>query len=70
MTFYFTFGFGHSLRDHYVTIEAENAEAARKKMVRHHGQMWAFQYDEKSFAGQPEKYGITEIPLGTSNYWR
>jgi hypothetical protein len=59
--FYFTFGYGTPYRNSYIRIEAEDAGEARERMVELHGLKWAFQYDEKSFTGQAERFGLTEL---------
>lgn len=65
--FFFTFCMDHTLSDSFAVINAKDHSAARAIMVAAHGTMWAFQYDESRFAGQPEKYNLTEVPLGTKN---
>lgn len=62
----FTFGQGHTLRNNYVKAFADNAEAARQKMVTVYGQLWAFQYDNEKAAGVWE-YNLHEVPFGTVN---
>lgn len=54
---YFTFGFGHAHANGYVKIHGTYSEA-RAEMNRRYGGRWAFQYDERSFAEQPEQYGL------------
>lgn len=68
--FFFTFCMKSVLRNNYVEIEAEDAEAARAAMGESHGMNWAFCYTEDGFRGQPEKYGLTEVPLDTPNSTR
>jgi hypothetical protein len=58
----------HSLlRNNFVVIEAEDSEAARGIMFEKHGKLWAFCYNEDAFKGQPKRYGLTQVPLGTPN---
>jgi hypothetical protein len=55
------FAQGISLDHRYVIIEADDREEARAKMLNLFGRDWAFQYSEKEFAGQVEKYGLKEL---------
>lgn len=48
-TFYFTFNLLHPLRNHWIEIQAEDAELARDEMFRHFGMNWAFQYEDADF---------------------
>ena len=59
--YYFTFGLGTENKNKYVKIEAADYFAAREIMIGRFGLVWAFQYSEKEFAGQPEEYGLTEF---------
>lgn len=68
--FYFTFGMGYNLRNSYVVVEAENHQQARiafqearAKIDSMGGRLYAFSYTETEFAGQVEKYGLTEVPI-------
>ena len=63
--FYFTFGGAYNLRRNYVVIEAPDRTTARASMRAIYGRNYAFDYDEASFAHQPAKYGLTEVPFGT-----
>ena len=63
--FYFTFGQAYNLRNIYVVIEAETRDEARRVMQSIYGRNYAFDYDETSFADQPAKYGLTQVPFGT-----
>jgi len=60
---YFTFGGCHSTPNAYVKIYGTFSEA-RQKMINKFGVKWAFQYSEKEFKGQPEKYNLYEIDIG------
>lgn len=60
---YFTFMLGQGdLGFKFVKIEGTYAQA-RKKMVQEFGTRWGFQYSEKDFAGQAEKYGLSELVI-------
>ena len=63
--FFFTFGNNSNLAHCYMIIEAKDRDAARELMFLAYGRRWAFEYDEKSFEGQPERYGLGEVPVGT-----
>lgn len=63
---YFTFGFASNYRNGYVCITAKDYGEARHVMVEHFGLSWAFQYSEKEFAGQIEKYHLHEVPLNAN----
>ena len=62
--YYFTFGYGQydgSRRYKYVKIDAPTYGEAREEMVRRHGLVWAFQYNEKEFLPQIEQFGLSEL---------
>lgn len=61
--FYFTFGCGieQPHRNKFVKISARSPERAREIMFNTFGPEWAVTYDEASFAGQQERYGITQL---------
>jgi len=71
--FYFTFGQAYNLRSNYVVVEAENRDAAVRlfmaeradcsQTIANPERCWAFDYTEAGFAGQPEQYGLTEVPI-------
>jgi hypothetical protein len=63
--FYFTFGRAYNLRDNYVVVKDESRDGARRRVQAIYGRSYAFDYDEATFAPQPDKYGLTEVPLGT-----
>ncbi len=63
---YFTFGNGSILRNNFVVVPGTYDEA-RTKIAERYGNKWAFQYSQKDFEGQPEKYGLTEVEFGTEN---
>lgn len=60
--YYFTFLYVSENRNKYVRFYGTYSEA-RKKMLKHFGNKWGFQYTEKEFAGQIEKFGLQEIKL-------
>jgi hypothetical protein len=70
MKYYVTFGSGHhdthgrSLMHHYVVIEAEHEIEARQTMFSYFGPKWASIYTEAGFAGQVERFGLTELWIG------
>jgi hypothetical protein len=49
MIFMITFGQYHPLRNHWIEIEAIDAEAARMKSFDQFGPKWAFLYAAKDF---------------------
>jgi hypothetical protein len=57
--FYFTMQMKSEHANEYVEIEGEDYWDARKIMFEYFGSHWAFQYTEKDFEGQPEKYHLT-----------
>jgi hypothetical protein len=65
--FYGTFGVNHFLKANYVAFEALDEEDANNKMHEQYGHVWSFVYTAKDFEGQPEQFGITEVPFGTPN---
>lgn len=67
MRYFFTFGQNQTLARNYVVVESESYDGARVQMVSAYGTVFAFQYDEASFRGQPAKYGLLEVPFGTPN---
>ena len=75
--FYFTFGVGTNLGSNYVVVEAATRSEARAifraeraPIDLHGGTLYAFDYDEEQFAGQPEKYRLTEVPIYTPIRYR
>lgn len=60
---YVTYGCGSRLRNCFSMVEAETFQAAHAKVYEVCGTKYAFTYDEKHFAGQEEKYCLTEVPL-------
>ena len=71
---YFTFGFGHPLRNCFVVIEAPTNWDARLVMFELFGNLWAFDYSEYHWThsregvrypegDQAAHYGLRELPL-------
>lgn len=60
--YYFTFASASEYGNKCVKFYGTYSEA-REQMFKHFGDKWAFQYDEKEFAGQIEMYGLQEIEL-------
>ncbi len=63
MKLYVTYGFGSNLRNCYSVVEANNIPMAYDIIHEVCGPDYAFAYTEDHFAGQVEKYGLTEVPL-------
>lgn len=61
--FYITYGFGSNLANCFSVVEGENYGVARKEVDTVTSGKFAFMYDEKEFAGQQERYRLTEVPL-------
>lgn len=60
--YYFTFLYGSENRNKYVKFFGTYSEA-REQMFSHFGDKWGFQYTEKEFAGQIEKFGLQELKV-------
>lgn len=60
---YFTFccGIDKPYRNGYHVIEAVDSSSAREIMVSRFGMEWAFQYSEKDFEGQVERFHLYEV---------
>jgi hypothetical protein len=60
---YFTFScdIDDPHRNGYHVIETPSALVARALMMERFGKKWAFQYSEKEFEGQIEKYNLHEV---------
>lgn len=66
-TFFITFGTNHinpvtgeSLFKHFVSIPADNASHARRIVNHRLDGKWSSLYDSEQFAGQVDKYDLTE----------
>jgi hypothetical protein len=62
LTYIATFGAGHPMKNQYIGIIAENAEAARFAMFKTFGQKWGFIYEandpEHGVRVQEARWGI------------
>lgn len=74
--YFFTFGQAYNLANSYVVVEADTAEEARRQFTTVRadldemaGRCYAFSYDERDFAGQAERWGLSEIPIDAP-IWR
>lgn len=63
MKLYVTYGYGTHQRNNYSVVEAEDISECYRIIEAGAGQDYAFAYTEEDFAGQAERYGLTEIPL-------
>lgn len=63
MKVYVTYGFGSNLANCYSMVEGEDVSACYAEIDRVTDGKYAFVYDEENFKDQPEKYGLTEVPL-------
>jgi hypothetical protein len=63
MKLYVTYGFGSNLANCYSTVEAEDYSACYRIIEEVTQNKYAFAYSEERFAGQVERYGLTEVPL-------
>lgn len=52
-----------NLHDKYSVVEADSYAEARKQIHAIRGSDFAFCYTEEQFAGQPEKYGLSEVDI-------
>lgn len=62
-TWMFTFGWGQPNAGCVQPIKAEDAHAARLKMMQMHGRNWSFQYTEEDFLSKPLIAGYERLPL-------
>jgi len=60
---YVTYGLGSNLCNCYSVVEAESYVEARNAVDRVTGGKFAFDYTEKLFERQVDKYGLKEVPL-------
>jgi hypothetical protein len=63
MKYYITYGADYLQHKNYSVVESDTYSNARQSVIDQIGFHWAFIYSEEGFAGQVEKYGLTEIPL-------
>lgn len=59
--YYFTCGCGQQCPNGYVKISGTSFQDAREKMFLRYGEKWSFQYNEKEFLPQIEKYNLVEV---------
>jgi hypothetical protein len=63
MKLYVTYGMGSKLGKNYSVVEGLDYAICRRMVEAGTNREFAFDYTEEEFAGQPEKYGLTEVPL-------
>lgn len=68
MKVYVTYGYGTDKRNGYSVVEAEDYGKAREIIDVATNNRFAFAYTEEEFAGQVERYGLREVPLGPQEY--
>lgn len=69
MKLYVTYAQNSYQEDNYSVVEADTEDDCRKKVFEGTEGKFAFTYAEEDFAGQKEKYGLTEIPLQPNIRW-
>ena len=60
---YVTYGWGYAQRNNYSVVDAPTYLEAQQLITATCGSAYAFSYSAAAFAGQAERYGLTEIPL-------
>jgi len=60
---YVTYGYNSNLRNNFSEVEGETLEECYRQINDTTRGQYAFTYDEFGFAGQVERYGLTEVPL-------
>lgn len=63
VSLYVTYGYGTRLRNKYSKVSGETTVECYDKIDKATGGKYAFVYFENDFNDQPEKYGLTEVPL-------
>lgn len=63
MKLYVTYGFGSNLKNCYSVVEGADIATCYVIINEVTQGQYAFAYTEEHFAGQVEKYGLTEVPL-------
>jgi hypothetical protein len=58
-----TYGSGSNLGRAYSVVTGKDHAECRKHVEHVTKGKFAFTYTESEFAGQPEKYGLVEVPL-------
>jgi hypothetical protein len=62
-TIYVTYGYGSNQRHNYSVVHGVNEEECYRTIWEVTEGRYAFTYKPEYFDGQPEQYGLTEIPL-------
>lgn len=63
MKLFITYGCGSNLCNCYSVVEGKDYSECRAHADEVTEGKFAFGYSEEKFKGQPEKYGLTEVPL-------
>ena len=63
MKLYVTYGMGSKLGKCYSVVEGLDYGVCRRMVEAGTNCEFAFDYTEEEFAGQVDKYGLTEVPL-------
>jgi hypothetical protein len=63
MKLFVTYGFGSNLANCYSVVEGDGILNCYQQVKDKCGMAYAFVYNEAEFEGQPEKYGLGEVPL-------
>lgn len=63
VTMYVTYGLDTQQAFNYSVVRGSSPEDCREKVFKTTGGRFAFMYTGEQFEGQPEDYGLTEIPL-------
>lgn len=64
MKLYVTYGCGTDKNRGYSVVEGEDIIDCMKQVSEACGPRYAFTYREDEFAGQVERWGLRELPLG------
>jgi hypothetical protein len=63
MKLFVTYGIGSNLANCYAVVEGKDYNECRAKVDEATQGKFAFTYTKERFEGQPEKYGLEEVPL-------
>ena len=63
MKLFITYGCESNLARNYSVVEGADYDTCREQAFLLTEGRFAFSYTEEEFAGQIEKYGLTEVPL-------
>ena len=63
MKLFITYGVGSNLGRNYSVVEGADYDACREHVFLITEGRFGFTYTEEQFAGQVEKWGMTEVPL-------